>query len=331
MAASDLSRLAASPNFEGFYIAGFILLWVAMANIDKWAGHYSNGGFATFYTQGYGTILVQSGTTEYCPSSYSVGTMSIFQSPPNGSPINILYMCAQNWAANTVFRQIQAATSTTSTSSSSSTSTTLATTTTSAAAPGGTTSAAPAATSTQPSRNTDVSAAASSSESSQAWIAGAVAGPVIGCALVGLLVWWIMRHRAKKASAAAAVTGAGGGHQNAPYSDLVYNDQPPPPHSRPVSSVPPAGAGAVAAWEDQSKATLRPVSTATYVSGPVPHEFANGPGTNGWQQVQHPSSPPPSSVAGSGGYGGRCCVPSVGAAAGAFEYSGDDGPSGGGL
>ncbi|KAK8036281.1 hypothetical protein PG993_008895 [Apiospora rasikravindrae] len=203
--------------------------------------------------------------------------MSIFQTPPNGSPINILYFCAQNWAASTVFRQLQVATSTTSTSLSSSTSTTLVTTTTPAAAQGGTTAAAPAG------QNTNTGAATSSSGSSMAWIAGTAVGAVIGFALIGSLVWWIIRHRAKKPSAAAAATSAGmagaGGHKG-PYNDSAYHDNPQMLHSRPVSSVPPYQ------HESQNKAALRPVSTATYASGPGP------------------PSPLPPSVAGSGGYGG---------------------------
>lgn len=30
---------------------------------DKWAGAYQDGGFATFYTEGYGSVLVERGTT----------------------------------------------------------------------------------------------------------------------------------------------------------------------------------------------------------------------------------------------------------------------------
>lgn len=261
--------------------------------------------------------------------------MTIYQTWPNGSPLWITYFCAQNWAANTVYRQLQVTSSTTCktgfpipyssyvpvvisvlrklwvATSTSSTSTTAATTT--SASPGSSTN--PTATSTQTGQHTDLADAAVRAPS-QAWIAGAVVGPIVGCALVGFLVFWIMRRRAKKASAAAAaaIAAASAGaasstndHNNGgPYHDNPQSPPPPPPSSRPVSSAPPfATPGGGHAWDAQKQMDGRPLSSTTYSSAP-PQELANVPGTNSWH-VQNATrlAPPPAvaEIGGGGGYG----------------------------
>ncbi|KAK7998979.1 hypothetical protein PG991_014654 [Apiospora marii] len=289
---------------------------------DRWAGAYEDGGFATFYTEGYGSVLVEDGTTVTCGSgsSMSAGTMTIYQTYPNGSPLWITYFCAQNWAANTIYRQLQETSSTTSTSTSSM-STTAATTT--LASPGSSTN--PTAASTQTDQDTDLADAAVTAPS-QAWIAGAVVGPIAGCALVGFLVFWIMRRRAKKALAAAnaAAIAASGAAASSTYNDNnnphgggPYHDNPqspplPPPSasSRPVSSAPPyavpGGGGVGSAWDGQKQFDSRPLSSTTYASAP-PQELANVPGTNSWhfQNATELAPPPPAAaeIGGTGGYG----------------------------
>ncbi|KAK8039576.1 hypothetical protein PG993_007987 [Apiospora rasikravindrae] len=103
-------------------------------------------------------------------------------------------------------------------------------------------------------------APSSGSASSQAWVAGAVAGPIVGCALVSLLVWWIMRRRMKKAMAAA----------------------PGPPAMQTAES----GRG-VSSMYSQNQ-TVQPWPTST----PTPPSHGTSPG-HGWEARNKPSSLPP--------------------------------------
>lgn len=113
--------------------------------------------------------------------------------------------------------------------------------------------AIPSPTSSDPGRGTDVSPVPASA--SQVWIAGAVAGPVFGCVLVGVLIWWIMKRRMKKAvtATAAGATVA----PNNPYGHHHHN-QPLPLWPHPPSH----GTTPSNAWDVQSKLTP-PLSTGT--------------------------------------------------------------------
>ncbi|KAK7978189.1 hypothetical protein PG988_005679 [Apiospora saccharicola] len=74
-------------------------------------------------------------------------------------------------------------------------------------------------------------------KSSQAWIAGAVVGPVAGCALVGVLVWWITRYQ-KRAAATKAAESAAAKTTSGPYQQRQHQQplglwptaSPPPSH-----------------------------------------------------------------------------------------------------
>ncbi|KAK8039575.1 hypothetical protein PG993_007986 [Apiospora rasikravindrae] len=127
--------------------------------------------------------------------------------------------------------------------------------------------AIPSSTSTETGRNTD----GSSLDHSNAWIAGAVVGPIAGCILVGLLVWWIMRHRMKKTSAPAAQVSEPGKHVSSTYGQY----QPVSNWPAPSSSPPPHGTPPSHGWEAQHKPTPPPVSGGS--PGPM-HELSNVPG-----------------------------------------------------
>ena len=130
--------------------------------------------------------------------------------------------------------------------------------------------ALPSPTSTDPGRGTNVPQEAGS-PSSQAWVAGAVAGPVIGCVLVGLLVWGIMRHRMKKATAAstAEATISPYGHHRPPGS----SPPPPPSHGNTTSH----------GWESQNKSAL-PGSGGPLYS---PYELSSVSGNLGHNGAVH--------------------------------------------
>lgn len=172
-------------------------------------------------------------------STNSAFTMSIFETSPRGSPVHVFYGCNVNWAANTVYRTLHESSSTGAhgiesyfptqyllmgtvsrmTPTTASSPTTLLHTPT-----------IPSPTSSDTSTSTD---APSAPESSQAWVAGAVIGPVAGCALVGGLVWWITRYRKKRTAAttaeSAGKTSSGPYHRNQPLG-LWPSASPPPSH-----------------------------------------------------------------------------------------------------
>ncbi|KAK8025068.1 hypothetical protein PG990_002891 [Apiospora arundinis] len=91
LAASDLSAVSSSSNFEGFYIARgtteAILLDIGTAYVTKgsWGGVSPYGGSATYYTAGYGsTLLDDTNRMRVCSSPYSAATMTVYQTPPDG-------------------------------------------------------------------------------------------------------------------------------------------------------------------------------------------------------------------------------------------------------
>ncbi|KAK8134576.1 hypothetical protein PG984_006588 [Apiospora sp. TS-2023a] len=180
--------------------------------------------------------------------------MSIFETSPRGSPVHVVYGCNVNWAANTVYRTLHVTSSTSAYTlelhsslwrhlsqntylplcpESRKTSTTASNPTTLAHTP-----AIPSPTSTDStSPSPEVSSAPTSS---QAWIAGAVVGPVAGCALVGVLVWWITRYRkraaATKAAAESAAKTTSGPYQQRQHQPLgLWPTVSPPPSHGPTT------------------------------------------------------------------------------------------------
>ncbi|KAK7978188.1 hypothetical protein PG988_005678 [Apiospora saccharicola] len=178
--------------------------------------------------------------------------MTVYDTSPIGSQTlgsgaHVTYGCNTNWSAATVYRTLDVPSSTTSSSPG--------TTTTSATPASSTSIAFP--TSTGTGGKTD--AATPTPAPSQAWIAGAVVGPIVGCALVGLLVWWIMRQRMKKAAAVAPAAGPTaqvnstyGQHQ--PGSHWPASSPPPPNHE----------------WEAQHKTTT-PLQELSNTPGNIDH------------------------------------------------------------
>ncbi|KAK7920477.1 hypothetical protein PG985_008499 [Apiospora marii] len=191
--------------------------------------------------------------------------MQVISISPHVTPIWTVFQCGRNWKANTVYRRV--AVGSTISTGRASTATTPGTSpaTTPATPPSGTAIPLPTGTETG---STELPAPAPAS--SQAWIAGAVIGPVVGCALVGLLVWWITRHRMKKASAATAAGSAGwtGGpyHQNQPLAPWPAAS-PSPSHGQNAQ---------YQGWDAQNKTN----SMASGGTVGYPQELSSNPGSN---------------------------------------------------
>jgi len=116
-------------------------------------------------------------------------TMTVYASYPSASESWLVRGCATNWKAFTIYREIVTATSKTSATS---------TPTTGPSVP----NAGPSATGTgsrSEAAATDTPAATAST--SQAWIAGAVIGPVVALAGLGFLAFWLGMRKAKNKNA----------------------------------------------------------------------------------------------------------------------------------
>ncbi|KAM0277002.1 hypothetical protein ACHAQH_006185 [Verticillium albo-atrum] len=74
--------------------------------------------------------------------------------------------------------------------------------------------------STQPAETSKSSPDLSESETSKPWIAGAVAGPILGLAALAVIFWLGMRHQRRKEVIADEVAPAGGKPREAELSEL---------------------------------------------------------------------------------------------------------------
>ncbi|KAL2844748.1 hypothetical protein BJY01DRAFT_248030 [Aspergillus pseudoustus] len=131
-------------------------------------------------TRCQGNILTwDNGRTANCGTAYSCVTFTIFETSPAGLPSASSVGCWQNWSAWTVYRERPSPT----TSSESSSTTTTTTTTTSTTEP-------------TPTDNPEEEHNNSSGRSTdQGWIAGAVIGPVAGCAIVFTAAFVYLRRK----------------------------------------------------------------------------------------------------------------------------------------
>ncbi|KAK4448978.1 hypothetical protein QBC34DRAFT_464237, partial [Podospora aff. communis PSN243] len=117
-------------------------------------------------------------------------TMTVYASYPSAAESWLMRGCATNWRASTIYREIVTATSsstTTSATAGASVPTTTPTRTGTAAGAGG-----------EPTSPGEVAA---TSAPSQAWIAGAVIGPLVALAALGALAFWLGKRKGKKSAA----------------------------------------------------------------------------------------------------------------------------------
>ncbi|KAK1751449.1 hypothetical protein QBC47DRAFT_391839 [Echria macrotheca] len=134
-----------------------------------------------------GTAYQIFGGSYTCSSAYpNCYTMTIYDKSPSASSSWLMRGCATNWSAFTIYREVVT------TSSQSSTIAPTTGPTVSKQTPSATpTSANPTS---RPSETSEPAAAGAS----QAWIAGAVIGPVVAVAGLGFLAFWLGMKRGKK-------------------------------------------------------------------------------------------------------------------------------------
>ncbi|KAK8134574.1 hypothetical protein PG984_006586 [Apiospora sp. TS-2023a] len=299
MAASDLSAIAASPNFQGFYLAGGKTQAITLSSDRTYTSTtvmgpskmlslagYIDQTTTLIYTNASGAYLTALDSSSMdCTGSWTIISMTILNHQADAAGYTYLD-CRQTWRANTIYRTLDVANSATCKVPRSSSGTEKLA---NAKAPTpyyvasksdtATTPATPQSSAAIPSPSSTDKGSPSAPASSQAWIAGAVVGPVVGCALVGLLVWWIMRHRMKKAAAAAAAgptpvtTAESARHVSSTYSQYQpgphWSTSPPPPAAMYGGEVPAHG------WGPQKPSSPPPVSGGS----PAPlHELSSDPG-----------------------------------------------------
>ncbi|XPS76708.1 hypothetical protein M3J09_008755 [Ascochyta lentis] len=178
-----------ATKFIGYYVAPdsteALLAGNSWVTSGTYAGDCATSGKCVIATRCVGdTLYYDNDSSTKCGAATCV-KMTIFAASPNITPSAYNYRCRSNWLANTVYRELAAAT----------TSSSL--TTSSASSP------SPTGQSSTPS-NTNVSTSATSTPesapASKVWIAGAVIGPIVGIALIAAALFW-RRRRSNKNNA----------------------------------------------------------------------------------------------------------------------------------
>ncbi|KAM0818177.1 hypothetical protein AB5N19_03986 [Seiridium cardinale] len=191
-ASSNSVNDLADTAFIGYYVkpttvdrltAGGGKAWVTSAS---YAADCTDSASCLFPVGcGSNSLTYGNGDVQDCGSQASCVAFTIFQTSPYGLPSAMNYGCRAAWSAYTVYRANPATAAVTSTTMSTQKTSEVSTT----AAPLTT-----AATQSQTAMPTPDPSASSTSES-KAWIAGAVIGPIVGLAIIALIVWFLMRKK----------------------------------------------------------------------------------------------------------------------------------------
>lgn len=169
-------------------------------------------------------------TTNQKRYSNQCRTMTIYQTSPFGSPTASNMFCAELWQAYTVYREFPASTTAT-------TSSVPTVTVTRGGSPLHPTTPTSTASTTSSAASATASAGSdgSKSDSSNAWIAGAVVGPVVGLAIIAGIIAWLVIRRRRKQNAQMPVE-KGDDHPQAPAKPLQELEAVNPAYVHELSS-----------------------------------------------------------------------------------------------
>ncbi|PTU23656.1 hypothetical protein P175DRAFT_0527097 [Aspergillus ochraceoroseus IBT 24754] len=133
----------------------------------------------------YDNVLTyNNGQTYDCGTGMSCVTFTAYETSPNGLPSASNIICGV-WTAWTIYHELPSSTSTSSANS----------TTGAPSVTPGPSNITATTTSTSQTQNNTSEPPSSSSSGSQAWIAGAVIGPLAGCAIIGAAVFLFFRRK----------------------------------------------------------------------------------------------------------------------------------------
>ncbi|KAI9861081.1 MAG: hypothetical protein M1813_005510 [Trichoglossum hirsutum] len=192
------SSTSVDPALEGYYIKDISHTESITCNTWTTSGKYGNcctpGSSCVLPTACVSNNLIRQGSSTPCGGNVC-NTITVFsQSPPApGSSVLVLACMGSGWSAWTLYRETPAAT------------------TSSAPSSLGSLSSSATATSTSP-------APAGKPSQNNAWIAGAVVGPVVVVVVIAALLFWVFTLRRRLASSTGS--GSSSAHlQHATYGD----------------------------------------------------------------------------------------------------------------
>ncbi|KAJ5115060.1 hypothetical protein NUU61_000819 [Penicillium alfredii] len=148
------------------------------------------------------------GATMECDTGSTCANMKLYPDPHNTTASFVDMWCASSWTASTIFMDTTAAPTPTGEGN----------VAVHAATPAASVSKSGAAATSTDSGNNDTS---SKHSGSKAWIAGAVVGPVAGCAIIGALGFWL-GNRKKQQALAEKHVHMGGFSSTGPSNSTEY-------------------------------------------------------------------------------------------------------------
>ncbi|RMJ21472.1 hypothetical protein PHISP_07659 [Aspergillus sp. HF37] len=234
------------------YVEGYVLFadgsWSTVTCNDYQSTYVESNGFArcctnpssdcNFVTSCSGVTAFSASTSWACPNDMTCATMTIYESATTDPPALDIF-CDAGWEASTIYRNKGISTALGGTLGQG-----TSTQKTATASPGSlTTAPAASATSTPASSSGDGSADSdNNSGGNRSWIAGAVIGPVAGCAVIFGLGYWFARRRLEAQSQGVyqqqpqSPPGTQSAYTTPQYYEKEAPSHPPPPAELPASS-----------------------------------------------------------------------------------------------
>ncbi|CRK13429.1 hypothetical protein BN1723_010012 [Verticillium longisporum] len=199
------------PQFIGYFLDGPATERLTLSSGTSWsssstiAGECSTSPCVLAVDCTNNILTLANNDKRTCAESFACETMTIYETYPFGKPSAKNYKCRLGWSAHTIYRAFAEET----------------TTSLEPPAPTDVPSVTPSPNrSTTPDTDPQTSSVASAetqeanfdqgeTSGSKAWIAGAVAGPIVGLAVLAFVFWLGMRHQRRKKVPADEAAAAG--------------------------------------------------------------------------------------------------------------------------